>query len=102
LWVDDPAHPEFAVAVECLERALFAALLGRREWCVTVASRRASDRYAGTWLRFSGGRTMSGPPKPPREPERIGDARLAFTDDTLVIELPDGRRRALVRLPLQR
>jgi SAM-dependent methyltransferase len=102
LWVDDPVNPELAVAVECLEHAVFAALLGPREWCVTVASRRAPDRYAGAWLRFTGGRTMTGPPRRPGDPQTIGDARLAFTEDALVIELPDGRRRALVRMPLRR
>jgi SAM-dependent methyltransferase len=97
-WIEDAETPAVAAVVEYLDQRLFAALLGKREWCVTSATRRGPDHYAGEWLRYSGGQAVDGPYRPPAAPQRLGDARLWWTPGgRLLIEAPDGRQRVLRR-----
>lgn len=99
-WIEDHERPSLAAVVEYLDHRVFVALLTHEAWCVTSATRRGPDHYAGQWLRFTGGQTIDGPYRAPREPEALGDARLVWTPtDRLLLELPGGRQRVLRKPP---
>jgi len=90
-WIEDRAQAAIAAAVEDLGERAYGALLLPDGWCVSVATRRGADAFAGEWLRFSGGQSPAGPYRAPPEPQRLGDARLMRVEtDRLVVQLPDG------------
>ena len=97
-WVEDSDRPAVGAAVEDLGARLFAALLLPDGWCMSVATRRGADAYAGEWLRFSGGQSLTGAYRAPGAPEHAGEAHLVRTEtDRLVVRLPDGTHRVLRR-----
>jgi SAM-dependent methyltransferase len=97
-WIEDDETPSVAAVVEYLEHHVFVALLDAQAWCVTSASRRGADHYAGEWLRFTGGQTIEGAYRAPAAPQRLGDARFWWTPaDRLLVEAPDGHQRVLRR-----
>jgi ubiquinone/menaquinone biosynthesis C-methylase UbiE len=90
-WIEDRAQAAIAAVIEDLGERAYGALLLPGGWCVSVASRRGADSFAGEWLRFSGGQASGGPYRAPGEPHRLGDARFIRTqNDRLVVQLPDG------------
>jgi SAM-dependent methyltransferase len=97
-WIEDDDAPTVAAVVEYLEHHVFVALLDAHAWCVTSATRRGAEHYAGEGLRFTGGQTIDGAHRSPGPPQRLGDARLWWTPaDRLLVELPCGRQRVLRR-----
>lgn len=101
-WIEDSGSPTCAVLVEDLDRSVFAALLSASDWSVTTASRSGRRTYEGEWLRFRGGQTIDGPYRAPSSSEAVGAAQLAWTErNSLVVTVPGGRQRALVRAASQ-
>ena len=100
-WTEDRDAATVDALVEFLGDHVFAAVLRATDWCVTVAARRDVLRYAGEWLRFSGGQALHGPYRAPGDPERLGVAELMWNEhDRLVLQLPGGRQTVLRRRPL--
>jgi len=98
-WIDETNASGCAVVVENLDERVVAALLAEREWCITVADRVLGRTYAGQWLRFSDGQSMTSAYRAPAAPLPIGASRLSWLDvDTLIVTHPDGRRTLMRRL----
>src|SRR4029453_15621039 len=75
-WVEDTERPSVAAVIEDLGTRAYCALLLPGMWCVTVATRRRADSFAGHWLRFEGGQALGAPYRAPGAPTPLGDARL--------------------------
>ena len=99
-WIEDSrTSPDSSILVEELGDRAMAALLTRDGWSLAVGSRREARTFAGEWLRFTGGQTLSGPYRAPASPRTLGEASLTWIDDDcLVASLPDGRRQLYRRL----
>jgi ubiquinone/menaquinone biosynthesis C-methylase UbiE len=97
-WFEEAQRPCVAAVIEDLGTRAYCALLLPDVWCVTVATRRRADSFAGEWLRFSGGQALGAPYRAPGAPTPLGDARIMRVEtDRLVVQLPDGTHRAMRR-----
>ena len=97
-WTEDSQAPSFALVIEDLDSRIFAAALLPDAWCMTVATRRHADVFAGEWLVFEGGQSLGGPHRAPGAPRKLGAARiLRTTSDRLVVQAPGGEERRLRR-----
>ncbi len=98
-WIEDCQAPASSIVVEELGDCVMAALLAHDGWSLVVASQHRARSFAGDWLRFTGGQTLSGPYRAPA-PRTLGRARLSWIEEEgcLLALLPDGRRQLYRRL----
>jgi len=91
-YVEQSPDRTISIVIECVGPRIAAALLDGAEWSFGVGARESGERFAGEWLRFSGGPRDTGPYRAPRAPRELGKLRLEWTGDGFEATLPDGRR----------
>ena len=97
-WIADADHPGVAAAIEALGSRIFVAALLPDGWCMSVATRRSAETFAGEWLEFRGGQALGAAYRAPQAPLARGDARFMRVETgRLVVQLPGGAHALLRR-----